>query len=176
MVVKSFYFVKNIESFRRGNFAKYLLSPGKSYMFLQNFENALLENLSCSSDISFPWKILCVITKFWTRSPWKFDLFLLYFFLLENCMCSCGILRKLSWKFWCVLVHFASPGKFVCVLVLFSILLGKMVCSYKRIMSSHGKFIYVFLLHPSLLENLMCYRNLFKKVSPGKKETDILAK
>ena len=36
-------------------------------------------------------------------------------------------------------------------------------------MSSPGKFE-VFLLHPSLLENLMCSRNLFKKVAPGKKE------
>ena len=36
-------------------------------------------------------------------------------------------------------------------------------------MSSPGKFE-VFLLHPSLLENLMCSRNLFKKVTPGKKE------
>ena len=33
-------------------------------------------------------------------------------FLLENHIRFYGILRKLSWKFWCVLVHFGSPGKF----------------------------------------------------------------
>ena len=100
------------ESIRRGNFIKYLFlgvwSLGKSYVFLQNFEKTLLENLICSYGISFSWKILCVLTKFWTRSPGNFDLFLWYFLLLENRMCSCGILRKLSWKFWCLLVHFAS--------------------------------------------------------------------
>ena len=42
------------------------------------------------------------------------------------------------------------------------------MCSYKKIMSSPGKFE-VFLLHPNLLENLMCSRNLFKKAAPGKK-------
>ena len=105
-----------IESIQRGNFAKYLFlwvwSPGKSYLFLQNLEKALLENLFCSYGISFSWKIICVLTKFWTRSHGKFDLFLRYFLLLENRMCSCRILRKLSCKFGCVLVHFASPGKF----------------------------------------------------------------
>ena len=99
------------------------VSPGKSYLLLQNFENTLLENLICSYCISFSWKVLCVLTKFWTRSPGNFDLFLWYFFLLENRMCSCRILRKLSWKFWCVLVRFASPGKFICVLVPFLVVL-----------------------------------------------------
>ena len=122
-------------------------SPGKFDLFLW---------------YSFSWKILCVLTKFWTRSHGKFDLFIRYFLLLENCMFSCRILRKFSWKFGCVLVHFASPGKFICVLVLFLILLENLMCSYKRIMSSPGKFE-VFLLHPSLLENLMCSRNLLKK-------------
>ena len=106
----------------------------------------------------------CVLTKFWTASPGKFDLFLRYFFHLENCMCSCGILRKLSWKFWCVLVHFASPGKFLyyfwffwkiwCVLMKEIYLLLENSC---------------FLLHSSLLEILICSRNLFKNVGPGKK-------
>ena len=38
-----------------------------------------------------------------------------YFFLLENLMCSNEILDKISWNFWCVLVRFASPGKFTYV-------------------------------------------------------------
>ena len=56
----------------------------------------------------------------------------------------------------------------MCVLVPF-LVVENLTCSYKRIMSSPGK-LEVFLLHPSLLENLMCSRNLFKKVAPGKKE------
>ena len=47
--------------------------------------------------------------------------------------------------------------------------LGNLMCSYKRIMSPPGKSE-VFLLHQSLLENIMCSRNLVKKVAPGKKE------
>ena len=43
------------------------------------------------------------------------------------------------------------------------------MCSYKSIMFSPGKFMFS-LLHPSLQENLMCSRNLFKKVTPGEKE------
>ena len=35
-------------------------SPGKSYLFLQNFEKALLENLICSNSISFS----CVLVIF----------------------------------------------------------------------------------------------------------------
>ena len=50
------------------------------------------------------------------------------------------ILDKISWKFWSIFIIYSPPGK-----------------------------SYVFLLHPSLLENLMCSRNLFKKVAPGKK-------
>ena len=130
----------------------------KIYLFLWYF--FLLENLMCSNDIS-------------DKISWKYWSFLWYFFLLENRMCSCRILRKLSWKFWCVLVHFASPGKFTCVLVPFLVLLESLMCSYKRIMSSPGK-LEVFLLHPSLLENLMCSRNLFKKIL--EKRTDILTK
>ena len=52
---------------------------------------------------------------------------------------------------------------------------GKLMCSFKRIMSSPGKFD-VFLLRPSLLENLMCSRNLFKKVAPGKKKNRYFSK
>ena len=69
---------------------------------------------------------------------------------------------------------FASPRKFICILIPFLVLLENLMCSYKIIMSSPGK-LEVFLLHPSLLENLICSRNLFKKVAPGKK-ADILAK
>ena len=47
----------------------------------------------------------------------------------------------------CSSIHFASPRIFICVLVLL-----------------------LFLLHPSLLKNLMGSRNIFKKVAPGKKE------
>ena len=57
-------------------------------------------------------------------------------------MCSCTI--------------FGSPRKKWCVLI-------KELCLFLE-------NSYVFLLHPSLLENLMCSRNLFKKVTPGKKE------
>ena len=106
-------------------------------------------------------KIVCVLTKYWESSPGKFDLKILwYFFLLENLMCSNEILDKLSWKFWCVLVHFSFPGKIICALVPFLVLLENLMCTYKRIMSSPGK-LEVFLLHPSILENLMCSRNLF---------------
>ena len=131
----------------------------------------LLEKRICSCKIlrKLSWKILWVLTKFWTRSHGKFDLFLRYFLLLENRMCSCRILRKLSWKFWCVLVHFAYPRKVICVLVPFLILVKNLMCSYKRIMFSPGKFE-LFLSHPNLLENLICSRNLFKKIAPGKKE------
>ena len=58
------------------------------------------------------------------------------------------------------LVHFASPEKFICVLI--------RVFSWKIHMFSF--------LHSSLLENLMCSRNLFKNVIPGKKEQIFLAK
>jgi len=44
------------------------------------------------------WKIVSVLTKFGESSPRKFDLFLWYFFLLENLMCSNKILDKISWK------------------------------------------------------------------------------
>ena len=46
------------------------------------------------------------------------------------------------------------------VLLPFLVLLENVVCSYKRIMSRLENS-YVFLLHPSLLENLMCSRNIF---------------
>ena len=94
--------------------------------FYKILRKALLENLICSYGISFSWKILCVLTKFWARSLGRFDLFLWYFYLLENRMCSCGILKKafleilmysstfcLSWKIYmCSCTIFGSPGKF----------------------------------------------------------------
>ena len=97
------------------------LSPGKSYVFLRDFEKAILE-------------------------------ILMY------------------------LVHIASPGKFTCVLVPFLVLLEKKWCVLIKGLCLLLENSYVFLLHPSLLENLMCSRNLFKKVTPGKKRTDILSK
>ena len=126
--VSNFYFLcftHNNESIW-GQFCKISVLGGmlswKIVSVLQNFElfwkiwSVLMVFLS-------PRKSSCALTKFWTRSPGKFDLFLWSFFLLENCMCSCGILRNLSWKFWCILVNFASPGKFTCVLVPFLVLL-----------------------------------------------------
>ena len=124
------HFTKLIESIRWGNFTKYLFlevwSPGKSYVFLQNFDKALLENLICSYGISFSWKILCILTKFWTRSPGKFWYVLMIFLspgksyvflrnfekaLLEILMCS-GIFC-LSWKIYmCSCTIFGSPRKF----------------------------------------------------------------
>ena len=79
--------------------------PGKSYVYLQNFEKALLEILMCSST----------------------------FCLLENLTCS--------YKELCLLLE-------------------NLRCSY-----------YI----PSLLETLMCSRNLLKNRS-WKKRTDIIAK
>ena len=43
--------------------------------------------------------VFCVLAEFWENYPGKFDVFLWYFFLLENCMCSCTI--------------FGSPTKFM---------------------------------------------------------------
>ena len=67
-----------------GNFAKYLLgvAPEKSYL-----------------------------VKFWESSPGKFDLFLWYFFLLENFMCSNETLNNISWKIVCVVMIVFPPGK-----------------------------------------------------------------
>ena len=119
------------ESIQRGNFAKYLFlgvwSLGKSYLFF-------------------------VLTKLFRKPSWKIWSVLMVFFSLENLMCSKEILDKISWKiwsiliinlwnFWCVLVRFASSGKFTYVLVSFLALLENLMCSYKRIMSSPGKFI-----------------------------------
>ena len=62
------------------------------------------------------------------------------------------------WKIVCVLTNFwgSSPGKFIRVLII---------------------LIEEFLsLHSSLLENLMCSRNLFKKVASIKKRTHTFAK
>ena len=50
-------------------------SPGKSYVFLQNFEKALLKIFMCSSTFCLFWKIdVCSYTIF--GSPRKFDVFL----------------------------------------------------------------------------------------------------
>ena len=81
------------ESIRRGNFTKYLFlgvwSPGKLWLFLQNVEKALLENLICliicSNEIleKISWKFWsvlmiflppgkCVLAEFWESSPGNF--------------------------------------------------------------------------------------------------------
>ena len=144
-------------------------SPGKCDLFLWYF--FLLENLMCSNEI-----LDKISGKFWS-------IFLWYFFLLENRMCSCGILRKLSWRFWCVLVHFASSGKFVerkCVLLPFFVLLENLMCSYKRIMSSPGKFIEyhsVFSYYIQTFWKNRCVLEIsLKSTLLKKKGTDILAK
>ena len=139
-------------------FLKYLFlrvwSPGKSYVFLTKFWESISWKV---------WSVLMVVlsygknlmcsTNLEHRYSGKFDRFLWYLFLLENCI-------------YVFLQNFdSSPGKFICVSVPFLInLLDNLTCSYERIISSPGKFE-VFLLHPSLLENLMSSRNLFKKVA-----------
>ena len=90
------------ESIRRDNFTKYLflgvLSPGKSYVFLQNFEKALLETLICSYGISSSWKIVCVLAEFEKA-------------LMEVLMCSSTLC--FSWKIvMCSYTIFGSPRKF----------------------------------------------------------------
>ena len=50
------------------------------------YDKAILKNGMAS------WKIVSVLTEFWESSPGKFDLF---FFLLENLMCSNEILDKI---------------------------------------------------------------------------------
>ena len=102
---------------RRANFAKYLFL---GYVLVENE--------------------MCCYTKYWESFAGKFNLFSWYFFLLEKRMCFCGILRILSWKFLCALLRFASPEN-LCVLVLILVLLENLMCSYKRIISSPGKFI-----------------------------------
>ena len=52
------------------------LPPGKSYVFLRNFEKALLENLMCSYKriiYVFSWKIRGVLVA--SKPPGKFDVF-----------------------------------------------------------------------------------------------------
>ena len=130
------------------------------------------------------WKNVCVLTKYRESSPGKFDLFLWYFFLLmENLMCSNEILDKISWKFWSVLMIFLPPGKSHVFLQNFEkALLEILICSsifclswkiyinvlipflvlLENLMSSSGN-LEVFLLYSSLLENLMCSRNLARE-------------
>ena len=90
-------------------------------------------------------------------------------------MCSCGILRKLSWKFWCVLVQFTSPGKFICVLIPFLVLLENLMCSYKKIMSSLGK-LEVFNWYIQASWKIWCVLEISLKKLFLEKRTDILAK
>ena len=132
-------------------------SPGKSESVLKEFwESSHLENLICSCGISFSWKILVLFWRNFGQDLLKnlirsYNIFPpgnLYVFLrnfekafLEILMCSSTLC--LSWKISCVLI------KELCLLL---------------------KNSYVFLLHPSLLKNLMRFRNLFKKVTLGKKE------
>ena len=86
--------------------------------------------------------------------------------LLENPTCSYKILRKLCWKIWSVLMECLSPGKSLCVSLPFLVLLENLMCSYKTIMSSPGKFIcFLIAYKPPGKFNVF-----FKKVTPGIKE------
>ena len=69
----------------------------------------------------------------------KFDLFIWCFFLLENHMCSCRILRKSPRNFYCVLVRFVSAGKFICVP--FLVLLEHLMLSCERITRMFSYYI-----------------------------------
>ena len=138
------------------------------YLFSQNFKNAHLENLICSLCYFFLLENLLFSRNF-GQDLLENRVFLWYFFVLENCMWSCGISRKLSLNFWCVLVHFAFLENLHVFLYHFWFswkiwwILIKELC----LLLENS---YVFLLHASLLQNLMCSRNLFKKVAPEKKQ------
>ena len=104
------------ESIRRGNFAIYLFlgvwSPGKSYLFLKKFR----------------------------ESFGKLELFLWYFFLLENHMCSNKILDKIFWKIRSVLKIFFSLRKYYVFLQNFEKLSSKIyMCSF-TVFGSPGIF------------------------------------
>ena len=139
-------FLLYFESIQRGNFTKYLflgiwspgnicfykslrklsskmwsvlmvfLSPGKSYVFLRNFGQDLLENLICSNDIFSSWKIICVLRKLILMcsvhfaSPGIFTCVLLPF--MENLMCSYKGIMPPPEKFICFLITSKPPGKF----------------------------------------------------------------
>ena len=95
------YTIEKIGFVRKGyNFEKFMIEMGSFILFKiieKKHPPRQFYKISVFGGM-ISWKILCVLTKFWTRSPWKFDLFLWYFFFLENRI-VCGILRKLSWKF-----------------------------------------------------------------------------
>ena len=126
------------------------------------------------------WKILSVLTKSWESSPGKFDLFLWYFFLLENLLCSKEILDKISWKICDLFLRYFLLLENRMFLQNFEKSLPEiLMCSNKCYLSCKIWCVLIkelclllenlrFLLHPSLLENLMCSRNLYKKVTPGK--------
>ena len=77
-------------------------------------------------------------------------------FLLENRMSSCGIFRKLSWKFSCVLISFLVLLQNRCVLI-------KELC----LLIENSCFL-IKLLHPSLLAPIWCAQKIsLKKVAPG---------
>ena len=67
------------------------------YKMWKASDDAILQNI-CFWGYMISWKIVSVLTKFRESSPGKFDLFLRYFFLLENLMCSNEILDKISGK------------------------------------------------------------------------------
>ena len=116
------------------------------------------------------------------RSRGKIDLFLWYFILLqfyvflhnfEKTFLQISIWYFSSWKIICVLAQFweSSAGNVLRVLVHFPSPEIYMFCSFLVLLENWSVLIkeclilensYFFLLHPSLLENVMCSRNLFK--------------
>ena len=85
------------------------LPPGKSFVFLRNFEKALLEILMCSSTFCSPGKFIYVLIPFLflledlmcsykriMSSPGKLEVLLLHPSLLENLMCSRNLFKKVA--------------------------------------------------------------------------------
>ena len=77
-------------------------SSGKSYLFLQNFEKVLLENLICSHGIFSPEKSDVFLHNLPGKCPYGI------FFLLENRISSCEILRLLWKVYMCYCIVFGS--------------------------------------------------------------------
>ena len=109
---------------------------------LTTFEKSPLENLICFYCIFFSWKIACVFAHFWES-------------FCKILMCSSTFC--LSWKMY------------ISIPVLFFVLLEKLMCSYKRIVSFPGKFTcFLFTSNPPGKFDVFL-ENSFKKVDPGKK-------
>ena len=115
-----------MKSIRRGNFAKYLFlgawSPRKSYRFLQNFEKALGKFDLFIWYFFFLENLICVLTKFWTRSP-KIWSVLMLIFLLENLMCLWNFEKALLEILMCFSTYCFSWKTYMCSCAIFDSLL-----------------------------------------------------